>query len=136
MAMTQPSSQSGFPAAMHPYSAARRVGDTVFVSGQLGVGASGELSGDLATEARQALENLETHLAGSGAGLSDVVKISVYLADIADRDVFDPIYAEFFVEPRPARSCIAAGLPFGARVEIDAIACIPPATDLVRDVIE
>ena len=135
MATTQPA-HSGYSYAMHPYSAARRVGNIVFISGQLGIGESGELSGDLATETRQALANLQTHLAQSGAGLFDVVKISVYLADIADRDIFDPIYAEHFADPRPARSCVAAGLPFGARVEIDAIACISPDGDLRPEVAE
>jgi len=112
--------------AVHPYSGARRVGELVFVSGQLGVDAQGELTGDVVAETHQAIANLRSQLIAFGADLCDVVKINAYLADLADRNSFDAVYVGYFVEPRPTRTCIeAGGLPFGARVEIEAVACVP-----------
>jgi reactive intermediate/imine deaminase len=112
--------------AMHPYTAVRRAGDLLFISGQLGVDADGQLKGDIAAEAMQALANMRARLGEHGASLADAVKVNVYLADIADRTVFDGIYSEQFPIPQPARSCIAAGaLPFGARIEIEAIVHFP-----------
>jgi reactive intermediate/imine deaminase len=95
----------------------------VFVSGQLGVLDNEIVSGGIGPETRQALQNLERCLAERGCGRDDVVKTTVLLADMADRQEFDTIYAECFAEPRPARTCYAAGaLPYGARVEVEAIA--------------
>ncbi|TDD90407.1 RidA family protein [Actinomadura rubrisoli] len=111
---------------MHPYTPVRRAGDLLFVSGQLGVDDQGELPGDITAETHLAFANLRGQLEQHGAGLSDVVKVTVYLGDLADRAEFDPIYADYFREPRPARTCIEAGaLPFGARVEFEAVAYLP-----------
>jgi reactive intermediate/imine deaminase len=112
-----------FSDADHPYSATRSTSGLVFVSGQLGVLDNEIVSGGIGAEARQALANLRNRLAEHDCGPADVVKTTVLLADLADRREFDSIYAEFFTEPRPARTCYAAGgLPYGARVEVEAIA--------------
>lgn len=116
--------------AMHPYSSTRRAGGLLFVSGQLGVNVNGDLLGELVAEAHQAIDNLRAQLDASGASIADVVKVNVYLANISDRHEFDLVYADCFPEPRPARTCIQAGaLPFGARVEIEAIAGEPPVRE-------
>ena len=113
------------PKAIGPYSQAIRVGDTIYTSGQIGiVPESGAFVGaDVAAQTRQALANLKAVLAAAGAQLSDVVKTTVFLADMADYAVVNAIYAEHFTDPCPARSAVqAAALPKGARMEIEAIA--------------
>jgi reactive intermediate/imine deaminase len=98
----------------------------IFVSGQLGVLDNEIVPGGIGPETRQALANLKRVLAEQGCGTADVVKTTVLLADLADRQEFDELYTDFFDEPRPARICYAAGaLPYGARVEVDAIAVAP-----------
>jgi reactive intermediate/imine deaminase len=112
-----------FSDAEHPYSMSRSGAGLVFVSGQLGVLDNEIVSGGIGAETRQALLNLERCLMERGCGLADVMKTTVLLADLADRKEFDTIYAECFAKPRPARTCYAAGaLPYGARVEVEAIA--------------
>jgi 2-iminobutanoate/2-iminopropanoate deaminase len=113
------------PAAIGPYSQAIRVGNVVYTSGQIGiVPDSGAFVGDgVDAQARQALTNLKHVLEAAGASLSDVVKTTVFLADMSDYTVVNSIYAEFFPNPSPARSAVqAAALPKGARVEVEAIA--------------
>jgi len=120
---SRPVAPKRFSDADHPYSASRAAAGLIFVSGQLGVLDNEIVPGGIGTEARQALHNLKLCLAEHGLGPADVVKTTVLLADLADRIEFDTIYAEFFAEPRPARTCYAAGaLPYGARVEVEAIA--------------
>lgn len=112
-----------FSDADHPYSASRAGAGLIFVSGQLGVLDNEIVPGGITTETKQALSNLERCLGAQGCDRTAVLKTTVLLADLADRKQFDEIYAEFFPEPRPARTCYAAGaLPYGARVEIEAIA--------------
>jgi reactive intermediate/imine deaminase len=119
-----------FSDAAHPYSAARAAAGLVFVSGQLGVLDNEIVSGGIGPETRQALANLERCLAEHGCGPADVVKTTALLADLADRNEFDEIYAGFFAGPRPARTCYAVGaLPYGARVEVEAIASVPVARE-------
>lgn len=86
--------------------------------------ADGEIvSGGIAAETRQAFTNLAAALAAVGLGLSSIVKITVYLASMADRLAMDDVYIGLLSESLPARTCFAVGeLPFGARVELDAIA--------------
>jgi 2-iminobutanoate/2-iminopropanoate deaminase len=109
------------PVAHYSLSAAR--GGWLFVSGQVGIAEGCLVSGGVEAEARQALANLTEVLTGAGARLTDVVKCTVFLADIADFATVNSIYAEVFGEHRPARSMLAvAALPLGARVEIEAIA--------------
>jgi len=116
------------PAAIGPYSAAIRVGDFVYTSGQLGLDpASGNLvEGGVEAETRQALENLKAVLEAAGAGLKDVVKTTVFLRDMGDFAKMNAIYAGFFIEKPPARSAVqVAALPKGGAVEIEAVAFAP-----------
>ena len=116
------------PAAIGPYSQAIAAAGFLFSAGQIGlVPETGEMAGpDIESQARQLFANLEAVLAEAGLGFRDVVKTTVYLADMAEFGVVNAIYGEHFGEPYPARSTVAAaGLPKGARVEVDVIARIP-----------
>ncbi|MEA5363192.1 RidA family protein [Amycolatopsis sp., V23-08] len=108
----------------HPYPAAFRSGDLVSVSGRLGVTDAGELvPGGFDAECAQAFDNLDAALKSVGASRSDVVKVVAYLTDIADRPGLNTVYERFFAEPRPARTCVGvASLPYGAAVEVEALA--------------
>lgn len=113
------------PAAVGPYSQAIRAGDFVYTAGQLGLDpASGELvGGGVAAEAERALANLEAILEAAGSGLDRLVKVTVFLADIADWPAVNEAYARRVPQPYPARSAFAVrDLPKGARVEIEAVA--------------
>ncbi len=115
------------PAAIGPYSQACVAGGLVFCSGQIGLDpASGELvDGGAPEQARRALRNLEAVLHAAGASLCDVLRTTIFLVDMADFGAVNQVYAEAFRPPFPARATVAvAGLPRGARVEIDAIARI------------
>ncbi|HEY7634757.1 MAG TPA: RidA family protein [Gemmatimonadales bacterium] len=113
------------PRAIGPYSQATRAGGFLFTAGQVGFDpATGELvDGGIAEQTRQVLQNIDGILRAGGARLSDVVKTTVFLVDMADFAVMNEAYAAAFGEHRPARSTVAvAALPRGARVEIEAIA--------------
>ena len=114
------------PAAIGPYSQAVRVGPLVFVSGQLGINpALGRIEAtDAPGQAAQAISNIEAILAAAGLGLSDVVKVTLLLADIADFAAVNQVYAaRFNSTPLPARAAYqVAALPAGGLVEIEAIA--------------
>jgi 2-iminobutanoate/2-iminopropanoate deaminase len=112
------------PAAIGPYSQAVAVGDLVFCSGQLGLDpATGELVTGVEAQAERALRNLTAVLDAAGSTWSDVVKTTIFLADIADFGVVNGVYATFMPDPPPARSTFAVGaLPKGGRIEIEAIA--------------
>jgi 2-iminobutanoate/2-iminopropanoate deaminase len=113
------------PKAIGPYSQAIVTGDTVYTAGQVALDPkTGELVGTtVADQTEQVLQNLTAVLAASGSSLGQVVKTTVYLADMADFAAMNEVYARHFGGHRPARSTVqAAGLPKGARVEIDAIA--------------
>jgi 2-iminobutanoate/2-iminopropanoate deaminase len=117
---------SAAPAAIGPYSQGVAVGGLVFTSGQLGIDpATGEFAGTTASDqARRALLNVGAVLAAAGLGPSDVAKVTVFLADIADFAAVNAVYAEFFTGPvLPARSAVqVAALPKGGLVEIEAVA--------------
>jgi 2-iminobutanoate/2-iminopropanoate deaminase len=116
------------PRALGPYAQAVAAGDLVFCSGQVGLDpASGALvAGGIAAETGRACENLAAVLAAAGLGLADVVKTTVYLADLAEFAAMNEVYARHFPPPHPARATVqVARLPAGARVEIDAIAVRP-----------
>jgi 2-iminobutanoate/2-iminopropanoate deaminase len=108
-----------------PYSAALRAGQLLFVSGQVPLDpATGAMvGGDIATQARRALENVGLLLDAAGLSFAEVVRTTVFLADMNDFKAMNDVYATFFKEPYPARSTVqAARLPRDARIEIDAIA--------------
>lgn len=114
------------PEAIGPYSQAVRVGNFIFVSGQIPLDPdTGKLIEDLSLEAqtRQVLANLQGVLTGAGVGLSEVVKVTIYLADMENFHEMNGIYAEFFEHSPPARATVeVAGLPLGVAIEIDCIA--------------
>ena len=111
-----------YPKAIGPYSAFVDAGEFVFCSGQIPLDpASGEIVGNSAAE--QALKNVEGVLAAAGLSTKNVVKTTVFLADIADFAAVNEVYAKHFNKPFPARSALQVGaLPKGAKVEIEVIA--------------
>ena len=117
----------GAPAAIGPYSQAIGAGCFVFCAGQLGLDpATGELAEGVEAQTERALQNLAAVLAADGLGFADVVKTTIFVADMADFQVVNGVYAKHVPEPFPARSTVAAAaLPRGARVEIEAIAHRP-----------
>ena len=109
---------------MGPYSQGTRAGNLLFISGQLGVDMStGEIAyGDVETQSRQVLNNLEAIARAGGSSLANALKISVYLTDMGDFAAMNAVYASFFPERPPARVCVEVGaLPKGVQVEMDAI---------------
>ena len=120
----QPVSTSGAPAAIGPYSQGIASADLVFCSGQLGLDpTTGELASGVEAQAERALRNLAAVLDAAGCSWGDVVKTTIYLADIGDFGAVNAVYARFMPDPPPARSTFAVGaLPKGGLIEIDAIA--------------
>lgn len=112
------------PAAIGPYCHAKEAGSILFTSGQLGLDpATGELAAGVEAQARQSLTNLGAVLAAAGYGYGDVVKTTIFLADIGDFGAVNQVYATFFPDDPPARSCVAVKtLPKNALVEIEVIA--------------
>ena len=117
-------STGGAPGAIGPYSQAIRSGDMVFCSGQLGLDpVSGELVDGVEAQADRALRNLQSVLDAAGLSFDDVVKTTIFLADIGDFAAVNTVYARFMPDPPPARSTVqVAALPKGGLVEIEAIA--------------
>jgi 2-iminobutanoate/2-iminopropanoate deaminase len=113
------------PKPVGPYSAALRVGQLLFVSGQVPLDpATGRMvEGDIGVHTRRVLENVAALLDAAGISFASVVRTTVFLADMNDFQAMNEVYATFFGEPYPARSTVqAARLPRDARVEIDVIA--------------
>ena len=112
------------PAASGAYTQALAVGPFVFVSGQIPLDPQGNLvQGDIVVQTCQVIANLKAILAAAGLSLKDVVKTTVFLADLADFQEMNRAYAEFFPGHPPARSTVqVAGLPRGVSIEIEAIA--------------
>lgn len=109
---------SGAPAAIGPYSQAIVAGNTLYASGQIAPDA-----GDVCAQAEKAFDSVEAIVAEAGFSMSDIVKTTVYLADMADFAKVNEIYARRMAKPYPARSCVAvAGLPKGALVEVEILA--------------
>ena len=116
------------PAALGPYSQGIVADGFFFASGQVPIDpATGELAGEtVEAQARQVFANLEQVLAAAGCGFADVLKTTVFLTDFANFAEVNSIYAEYFVEPFPARSCVQiAALPRGSLLEVELIAKIP-----------
>jgi 2-iminobutanoate/2-iminopropanoate deaminase len=115
------------PSAIGPYSQAIKTGNMVFVSGQIPIDpATGSfVSDEIAEQTEQVLKNLSAVLEAAGSSLNNVVKTTVFLADMNDFAVMNEIYAKYFSENKPARATVqAARLPRDARVEIEAIGLI------------
>ena len=112
------------PAAIGPYCQAKLCGNTLYTSGQLGlIPSTGALPQGVEAQAAQALENLGAVLSAAGMGFGDVVKTTVFLADMGDFAAINAVYAKYFPGEAPARSCVqAAALPKGALFEIEAVA--------------
>lgn len=120
----QPISTERAPAAIGPYSQAVRAGGTVYLSGQIPLDpATGQLvQADIATETRRVFDNLRAVCEAAGGSLEHVVRVGIYVMDLADFAQVNAVMAEYFKAPYPARSTIqVAGLPRGARVEVDAV---------------
>ncbi len=112
------------PAALGPYSHAVLAGSTLYISGQLGLDpATGALAATVTEQAEQGLKNLGEILKAAGMDYGDVVKTTVFLADMGDFAAVNEVYARFFTSNFPARSCVqAAALPKGALFEAEAVA--------------
>ena len=118
---------AGAPKAIGPYSQAVKAGNMLFLSGQIALDpATGNLiEGDFPAQTRRVLENLKAVLHEAGADFRNVVKATVYLADLTNFQTLNSIYAEYFGDHKPARSTVGvAALPRGAAVEIDLTAII------------
>ena len=118
----------GAPQPRGPYSHAVRAGDFIYVSGQVAINPKTNQfePGIVADETRRTIENIRAILQAAGADLADVVKCSVFLADIRDFAAMNEVYAQFFDEAKPARSTVQATLPAaGMKVEIDCVAYKP-----------
>lgn len=112
------------PAAVGPYSQAIKAGNVVYCSGQIPlVPEAGEIvEGDIKAQAKQSLENVKAVLTEAGATFSNVVKTTVFIVDMADFGAINEVYAEYFGDHKPARSCVAVKeLPKGARVEVEVL---------------
>ena len=115
------------PQAIGPYSQAVRAGNLLFVSGQghLDPATGALVTGDIATQTRRVMDNIGAILKAAGASFDDVVRTTVYLADMSDFAAMNAAYGEYFTAPAPARTTIqAARLPRDLRVEIDVIAVL------------
>ena len=115
------------PAAIGPYSQAIQVGNLVYTSGQIPIDpATGAFAeGGIKEQTRQSLTNVKAILEEAGLSMSNVVKTTVFMADMGDFAEMNAVYAEFFSEPYPARSAVAVKtLPKGALVEIEVVAAI------------
>jgi 2-iminobutanoate/2-iminopropanoate deaminase len=123
----QPIQTSGAPAALGPYSQGIRSGELVFCSGQLGLDpTTGELAAGVEAQAERSLRNLQSVLDAAGLTFDDVVKTTIFLADVNDFATVNAVYATFMPDPPPARSTVGvAALPKGGLVEIEAIAHRP-----------
>lgn len=109
------------PRAVGPYSPVVRAGAWLVCSGQIGAAGGTLVEGGIEAQTRQAIANLAALLASEGASLADVVKTTVFLADIGDWPAMNTAYVEALGDARPARSAVAvAALPMGARVEVEA----------------
>ena len=118
-------SSADAPKAIGPYSPAVRAGQLVFISGQVPIDPSTRnlIDGDIAAQTRRALDNLGALLKAAGLSYANVVRTTVFLADMNDFSAMNQAYATYFSEPYPARSTVQVSrLPKDARVEIDVIA--------------
>ena len=111
------------PAAVGPYSQAVKTGNLLFCSGQIGLNpATGELvATTVAEQAKQVMENVKALLENAGATFDNVVKTTCFIADMKEFGNFNEVYAQYFSNNKPARSCVQAVLPKGALCEVEVI---------------
>ena len=116
-------STEGAPKAIGTYSQAVKVGDTVYLSGQIGLDpASMQLVDGIEAQVRRVFDNLSAVAAASGGSLADIVKLNIFLTDLGHFALVNTIMAEYFTEPYPARAAVGvASLPRGALVEADGV---------------
>ncbi len=115
-----------FGSAAVPLSPAVRAGDFVFISGQVPVGADGQVvSGGIAGQTEQVLENVKAALALAGCSLADVVKTTVWLEDARDFGAFNAVYARYFPTEPPARTTVESRLMIDIKIEVEAVAYSP-----------
>jgi reactive intermediate/imine deaminase len=112
------------PAAIGTYSQAVRVGNTIWVSGQIPLDPATKemVAGDIEAQVRRVFDNVKAIVTAAGAGMDDVVKVNIFLVDLANFALVNKVMAEYFREPYPARAAVgAAALPRGAQVEMECI---------------
>jgi 2-iminobutanoate/2-iminopropanoate deaminase len=119
---------AGAPAAIGPYSPGIRVGQFLFISGQIPLrpDTGALVTGDIAAQTEQVMQNLASLLSAAGAGFEHVVRTTVFMVDLGEFAAMNDVYARFVVAPAPARATVQVSrLPRDVRVEIDAIAVLP-----------
>jgi 2-iminobutanoate/2-iminopropanoate deaminase len=128
MSDKQTVSSPDFPKALGPYSHAVVAGDFVFVAGQGPINPQTQQMelGDIKAETRLELTNISTMLKAANSSLENVLKVSVFLADLSDFDAMNEVYREFFKDNFPARTTVQAVLRTGRKIEIDCIARVSP----------
>jgi reactive intermediate/imine deaminase len=112
------------PAAIGPYSQAVKAGNTVYMSGQIPLDPETMelVTGDIQTQARRVFDNLSAVATASGGDFGDLVKVNIFLTDLANFAAVNEVMQEYFVEPYPARACVGvASLPKGTEIEIEGI---------------
>ena len=119
------------PQAIGPYSQAVRIGNLLFISGQIPLDRSGRIvEGGIRVQTQRVMENIRAIVEGAGGRMDDIVKTTVYLKDMDDFQDFNEVYGEFFPEDPPARATVeVSNLPKGVGIEIEAIAWIPSGRD-------
>ena len=124
--MSSSPAKQTFGSAAVPLSPAVRAGDFVFISGQVPVGADGRVvTGGIAEQTEQVLENVKTALAFAGCTLADVVKTTVWLEDARDFGTFNGVYARYFPTEPPARTTVESRLMIDIKIEVEAVAYSP-----------
>ena len=125
MTAHQPIHSNEAPNAIGPYSQAVRVGDTVYLSGQIPLDPQTRerVEGDIGARARRVFDNLTSVMQEAGGSLSDIVKLTIYLVDLEQFGQVNEVMAEYFDAPFPSRATVAvAALPKGAPIEVEAVA--------------
>lgn len=120
-------STSDAPSAIGTYSQATRVGDTIWVSGQIALDPATMtmVAGGIEAETRRVFDNLKAIVTAAGAKLDDVVKVNLYLTDLGNFALVNRVMAEYFLEPYPARAAVGvAALPRGAQIEAECIVAL------------
>lgn len=116
----------GLPRPAGPYSHVAGTAGVHYASGQAGADGEGRLADGIAAQSRQCFRNLLTALEAAGAGEADVVKVTVYLTDVADFAAMNEVYADVFSSPYPARTTVYVTLPPGMLIEADVVALTAP----------